>query len=261
MAILFHAGVIPARSSPGRKVNILLLGVDERKGDRGRSDTILLLSMDWLTHRTRLLSIPRDTRVMLGKHYDKINASYASGGPEGTAKAVEDLLGVPVHYYVLTNFRGLAEIVDALGGVPVVVEKAMNYDDPYQDLHIHLKPGAHVLDGRQALGYVRFRNEPEGDIARTRRQQQFILSMVAQAIRPGNWGRLPAVWSAFRAACKTDIPVWRMPALAWSLGAGAVAGIEGKTLPGRAASISGISYWLVDKAELSNTRTTFLGIR
>jgi LCP family protein required for cell wall assembly len=146
------------------RVRILLIGADQRRGDVGRSDTLLLLSLNPRTHRLALLGLPRDLGVEVPGHgATKINHAYAYGGPALTRRTVEEFLHLKVDYHAVAFFEGFVAAVDALGGVTVDVPdveghgRGMNYDDHAGNLHIHLKPGTQHLNGRQALGFVRYR--------------------------------------------------------------------------------------------------------
>ena len=156
---------------------IMLMGVDRRADDVGRSDTLMVVAIDEDDNRAALLSVPRDTRVAITGHgYDKINHAYAFGGRELTQKIIEQFLGVPIHHYVLIDTRAFERIIDAVGGVDINVEKRMFYEDPWDDnggLVIDLYPGEQHLDGYGAEQYVRYR-DGEGDLGRIRRQQKFM---------------------------------------------------------------------------------------
>ena len=102
----------------------MIMGVDRRSDDVGRSDTLMVATVDPAKQTASLLSIPRDTRVKIeGNGYDKINAAYAYGGHELTRKTVENLLDVPMDYYILLDIKAFERIIDAIGGVDIDVEK------------------------------------------------------------------------------------------------------------------------------------------
>lgn len=201
-------------------VNILILGTDVNFVDKGipRSDTIKLASVDMTKPSISILSIPRDTWVEIpGYGHGKINSAYQRGGDVETDRVqsaqsvVSSLLSsisgqdIPIDYYVRIQTGGFKRIVDALGGVEVNVEKQMDYDDNYQNLYIHLQPGPQVLDGKQAMGYVRFRHDRDGDYGRMRRQDQFIRALAAQLEKPETKSRLPQVLGAVDSMLKTDL--------------------------------------------------------
>lgn len=180
-----------AEPKPGERINVLVLGLDDDRTAVHRSDTMMVVSLDPLTHEVGLLSIPRDTLVDIpgGPRRDRITHAHAYGGPLKSLVTASELLGVPIHYYVRVNFAGFKAIVDLLGGVTVDVEKPMRYSDPTQDLHIDLKPGRQRLDGDKALQFVRYRND--SDLDRIRRQQAFLRALADEAFRIGVIPRLP----------------------------------------------------------------------
>ncbi|HWR08296.1 LCP family protein [Sporomusa sp.] len=234
------------------KVNILVMGVDERSDDVGRSDTMFVVTVDTSTKEVSLLSVPRDTRVKIpGYGWDKINHAYAEGGHRLSQRAVEDLLGIPMDYYAIINFAAFNKIVDAVGGVTIDVEKRMYYEDPYDNLLIDLKPGVQKMDGRTAIKYVRYRDE-EGDIGRIERQQKFVKAMLKEASSPFILPRIPTIIREVNSALNTDMTTSEMLNLAKLLNDASKAGLKAETVPGKPAYIADISYWLPDIIELRN---------
>src|SRR5699024_6869960 len=160
-------------------INILLLGVDERSYDKGRSDTMIVLTLDTANDRMQLVSIPRDTRTeIVGRGtVDKINHAYAFGGSEMSVASVEDFLDIDLDYYVRMNMEGLAQLVSAVGGITVTNDRSFN-----QGGHSFDK-GELQLNGEEALAYVRMRkNDPQGDLGRNDRQRQVIQGIINQGV-------------------------------------------------------------------------------
>jgi len=177
-------------SSP---VNILFLGSDKRPDENARADTILLVRVNSQTKTISQLSIPRDTLVDIpGYGEDKINSSYAWGGPALTIETVEDLTGLPIHHYVELDFSGFPAIVDSLGGVDINVAKTIDSQYPLGDdwTQVHFDPGPQHMTGEQSLIYVRVRYSDD-DFQRMGRQQQFMESLQKQANSPFNLARMP----------------------------------------------------------------------
>ena len=181
-------GEQPASLGSSRKdgfYNILVCGVDDGNGG---SDTMILVSIDSQKPAINCISIPRDTLIDVDWKVKKINASYNKGGIELVAEKVSDLLGVPVDFTVKVDLQGFIELVDAIDGVDFEVPINMNYDDPYQDLHIHLEKGMQHLDGLQAMGAVRFRHNNDGtgygteDIGRIGTQQAFLKAVAKKML-------------------------------------------------------------------------------
>lgn len=238
-----------------RKVNVLVLGIDdgdsESPGAAKRSDTMIVASIDPEDGKVGLLSIPRDTRVTIPgrKGYDKITHAYAYGGAGLAVATVEELLGVPVNYYVVMDWRGFINVVDILGGVGLYVESDMNYDDPYANLSIHLKKGYQHLNGEKAGQYVRFRHDELGDIGRVQRQQRFMKAMSEEMLQFGTLLKLPALTQALQEYVTTDMPPLTMLKLANSMKNFKDGGLKAELLPGRFATVDGLSYWVADREE------------
>ncbi len=252
-------------------VNILLLGVDE---GGMRSDTIMLASLNGKTGALSVLSIPRDTRVLVGNHYQKINAAIGIGAQEvrkGNLKEPEELsvqkikalTGLPIHYFMSVNFNGFKEIIDALGGVEFNVPFRMKYDDPVQNLHIDLQPGLQTLNGEDAHDFVRFRKGnpgypgyATGDIGRVEAQQAFIKALVSQKV---NAKYLVKADELFEVVCRNVRTNYTTRDLIKHLGAiGKITSekVNMYQLPGVPQTIGGVSYYLCNDAkttELVNT--------
>jgi len=157
-----------------RPVNVLLIGVDERKNDPGRADAIMLLSFNPKTQKATSLSIPRDMQVTLADGTKtKINHTYAYGGVEETIETVEETFDVKIPYYAKINMEGLIELVDAVGGVTVDNPSAFSWND--RRLQKDYAEGEIKLDGLEASGYARMRKQdPLGDMGRQIRQRQVL---------------------------------------------------------------------------------------
>ncbi|MFQ5811385.1 MAG: LCP family protein, partial [Armatimonadota bacterium] len=137
------------------RVRMLILGVDKRKDDAGRSDTLMLATLNPTTKQGVVLSFPRDMWVQIPGHgHDKICHAYNRGGVELSRDTLEQLLGVQIDHYARLDFAGFKDIVDRLGGVDIDVEKRMHYEDRRGNLYIHLDPGLQHLNGERAMGYV-----------------------------------------------------------------------------------------------------------
>ncbi len=208
----------PAEAAFGNKksLTILLLGVDynydskaQRHTTGARSDTILLLRVDPLARNLSMLSVPRDLLVAIGKDgrygQDRINAAYSFGGEKLAIETLERVTGLKIDHYVVVKSDVVEELVDAIGGVPLTVEKKMDWDDNWAGLHIHLKPGKQRLMGSQVVGYCRFRNDEEGDFGRIRRQQHFVAALIMELKKKEHWGQYPELARIVRSKMKTDL--------------------------------------------------------
>lgn len=252
-------------SSFSQQLNIVVMGVDKREEDVGRSDTLFLVSIDPKTHKVFQLSIPRDTRVRIpGYGWDKINHAYAYGGKDLTVETVEDFLGVKVHHAVEIDFHGFYRIVDAIGGVDIDVEKRMYYEDPWDEdggLVIDLQPGMQHMDGKTAITYVRYRDE-EGDIGRIERQQKFMRAVIEKVSSPGIITRLPAIISEVSSAVETDLSTLELLNLGRFFKESKDQGLQTNMgmVPGEGHYIQGISYWIPDMDELLSSIDEFDGV-
>ena len=163
-----------------QRINVLLLGIDDGdseadKSEPKRTDAMIVASFDPKDHKISLISLPRDTMVILPGHtqYEKLNAAYTYGGVAMAKQTIANLLRIPIHYYALANWQGFIEIINLIGGVDLYVDKDMRYEDPYAKLKIDIKHGYQHLDGEKSGQYVRFRSDELGDIGRVQRQQKF----------------------------------------------------------------------------------------
>ena len=245
------------------KATIMIMGIDEREDDVGRSDTLMVATIDPVKNEASLLSIPRDTRVAIpGNGYDKINAAYAYGGEKLTQRTVEDFLGIQIDHYVIINTHAFQKIVDAIGGIDIDVEKRMYYEDPWDDdggLIIDLRPGRQHMDGKTAVTYVRYRDE-EGDIGRVKRQQKFMRACVDAVTTPAILPRLPGIISSVIDSVKTDLSVRQMLEFVGTLKEAQAKGLRTEMVPGRPLYIDGVSYWIPDMAQLRRGMANSLGV-
>lgn len=209
---------------------ILVSGSDDGNGN---SDTNILVAIDTVNGYIYGTSIARDTKAVWNGKNHKINAAFGSGGMEKMAEVVSDQLGIPVDYTVSVDLKGFAALVDAIGGVDFDVPVNMDYEDPYQDLYIHISKGMHHLSGSEALKVVRFRKGyATQDIGRMETQQKFLKAVAKQTLTVSNLGKIDEFVKIFQKYVKTDLTLGN---LAW-LGKEAISigadNIEFSTLPG-----------------------------
>mgnify|MGYP002730020602 FL=1 len=242
-------GGAPGLMAGEHTVHVMILGVDERADDVGRSDTLMVATLDTESGKGALLSVPRDTRLAIDGHgYDKANHAYAFGGHALSMSTVENLLGVPMDHYLIINTSAFERIIDAIGGVDINVEKRMHYEDPWDDnggLVIDLYPGEQHMDGKKAIQYVRYR-DGEGDIGRIGRQQKFMKAVLAKVISPEILPRLPKLIEEVSSAVKTDMSLTEMLDFAQRLKDIHDAGLSADMVPGEPAYYQDISYWIPD---------------
>lgn len=249
-----------------KRLNILAFGVDahdKNSSEDKRADTIILISIDSSGKDPVLISIPRDSRVKIpGKRYpDKINHSHAFGGPELLVTTVENLFSIHIDYYIGVNYKSVEEVVDALGGIEVDVPFDMKYNDPYDDppLYIDLKKGKQVLDGKNALCFLRYRKGyTNQDIGRIEAQQQFINAVMDKLVSPLTVIKLPKLINIFYDNVNTNIPKSKLLSLAWKGYRMKSEEMTKFTLSGRSQMINGIYYYILKNNELQEIRENYL---
>ncbi len=234
------------------RINILLLGVDDGDpdipGSPRRSDTMMVASIDTEHKAINLLSLPRDSRVLIPGHdgYDKITHAYFYGGADLAVRTVKEFLHIPIDYYVVIDWRSFIKVVDILGGVNLYVAHDMNYEDPYENLSIHLTKGNQHLDGEKAGQYVRFRHDELGDIGRVERQELFLKALNNQMLQSGTILKLPALMTTVSKYVHTDMNLYALVKIATQLKDMSTNSLHTAMLPGDFATLDNLSYWLPD---------------
>ncbi|MCX5726575.1 MAG: LCP family protein [Candidatus Saganbacteria bacterium] len=194
-------------------MNVLIMGTDivydiktnKEISKSGLTDTLILASFFPRSGKITLLSIPRDTRVMIpGYGYSKINRAHLVGGPELSQAIVNDLTDIPIDGYIIVNPGGIVKLVDLVGGIKVYVDKDMNYVDKAGHLYINLKKGWKVLSGEEAHGYLRYRLDAMGDLTRVERQQVFLKQLLKKIANPSIIMRVPWVFNIMRENLETS---------------------------------------------------------
>jgi len=182
--------------------SVLMLGVDEREGDKGRSDTMIVLTVNPELETVKMLSIPRDTRVeIVGRGTeDKINHAYAFGNEEMAMATVENFLDIPIDYYIKVNMEGFQDIVDAVGGITV------NNSFEFSNGGITFKEGQIGLTGEEALSYVQMRyDDPQGDFGRQQRQRQIIRGVIREGASLSSLTNFGDIFSALGENVRTNL--------------------------------------------------------
>ena len=238
--------------------NILLYGVDN---DAGGSDTNMLMRFDAVNKTVDVVSLPRDTLMSNGH---KLNSSYNNGGTEKLRSNIEDMLGVPVDFYVSVDLKGFITLIDQIDGVDFDVPEDMDYDDPYQDLHIHFKKGLQHLNGQQAMEVVRFRHNNDNtgyggqqDLGRIGTQQAFLKTVAQKLMKLEN---VPAMAETFLKYVKTDLTLGNLIWLAnQALSMGGMDAISFATLPGDGAGwYKGMSVYALDPEQVLEMTNSML---
>ncbi|MGI6621827.1 MAG: LCP family protein [Clostridiaceae bacterium] len=238
---------IPPQTPKKQVYTFLVAGLDKTSVS---TDVIMLVKLDITNKNINILNIPRDTMLDTERRSKKINASFSAGGVELFEEDVASLTGFYVNRYVIFDIKGVEKIINAIGGVWFDVHRNMNYEDPTQDLYIHLKKGYQHLDGEQAVDLARFRSYPEGDIERIAIQQKLLKALAKQALKTENILKIPELVALVCDNVDTDIDISEMLWLANEVKNFSFDDIHTDIVPGTADTIDRISYWLPYKDEL-----------
>ena len=246
----FATQVDPTTGKTIKAFNVLLLGSDARPNEKkGRTDAIIVVQVS--KDRISMLSIPRDTRVDIPGHgKQKINAAAYFENPEVTANIVSDIIGQPVHKYILVRWEGFMNIVDALGGVDVYIPKNItSYSMDGAENRVDLQKGTQHLDGKAALAFVRHRKAAQGDIYRVGNQLNFMKALAEKCKQPSILLKLPKLLPELYKNVDTNIDLKEMLVLAKAGMSFKDSTVLTQTLPGYFFNIDGISYWGFDPAQ------------
>ena len=182
--------------------NYLLLGVDSRGEEKSRTDTMMVLSWDKKTNDIKLVSLMRDIYADIpGYQSYKLNTAYYLGGVQLLKETISNMFSLPIHHYAIIDFKNFESLVDILApnGVEINVEKDMS-----EKIGVSLKQGVHNLNGKELLGYARFRHDAEGDFGRVARQQKVIEAIKNEVLAPQNILNLPKFVGAAQGYVTTD---------------------------------------------------------
>ncbi|KAA6447943.1 polyisoprenyl-teichoic acid--peptidoglycan teichoic acid transferase TagU [Bacillus atrophaeus] len=231
-------------------ISVLIMGVDERKNDKGRADTLIYMTVNPKTKTTEMVSIPRDTYTkIVGKGtMDKINHSYAYGGTQMAADTVEELLDVPVDYFVKVNMESFKDTVDTLGGITVNSTFAFSYDGH------SFSTGNINLNGKEALAYTRMRKEdPKGDFGRQQRQRQVIEGIISKGANISSITKFGDMFKVVEDNMKTNMSFDDM----WTIMTDykkARNKVNQHELKGSGTRINNIYYYQLDETSLASVK-------
>jgi len=234
--------------------NFLFLGVDEREGlkdFKGRTDTIIIYHLAEWGQKDCLISVPRDTRVNLeGYGWNKINAAYVYGKEEMLKDEIYQLTSIAIDRTMLINFDGFKKVIDALGGVTIVVDVPLH--DPLSGANFD--PGTYVMNGEQALSFARCRSTAKGDFDRVDRQKYLLSELIKQKLNFSIIMKAPQLLNILNTETKSDFSAADFVKLAITLMI-SNKDIERITIPGKTDTIDGVSYVVVNEEEVKE----FLG--
>lgn len=259
--ILFIGGLFLINAILEKKEDhfrILVLGVDSKDyklNKSVRSDTIILADFNAKTGTINLISIPRDTKTPIKgrKNEEKINHSFAYGGPQLTLETVSNLLNIEIDNCLVVDYQAVREYINLIGGVDLYVPMDMKYSDPVADppLYIDLKEGDQNLDGDKALQFLRFRKGyKNADLGRIQAQQTFLKAMIKQSVKPSNIIKIPRLVKIYKENIETNLPLLRAFKEGLFFFKYDLDNIESITLKGQSKTIGGVSYYIIDEGEL-----------
>lgn len=246
----------PVQIDDRESFSVLLLGVDTGdlgRTEQGRSDTMMVMTVNPNTDQTTIVSIPRDTYTeIIGRGtMDKINHAYAFGGVSMSVNTVQNFLDIPIDYYVEVNMQGVKDIVDALGGVQVTPPLTFNYDS-----YNFVEGQPVTLDGNAALAYSRMRyDDPNGDYGRQARQRQIIMAAMNKVASLSSIMNYQNVLGTLENNMQTNLTFDNMLTI-FNNYRGAVSNVQQVQLTGTGTTMNGIYYSVVDDSELAEVSNT-----
>ncbi len=189
-------------ATDGEVRNVAIFGTDK---SGLRSDVIMILSVYPDKDTVTLMSVPRDTKVLIDRSAKKINAALQIGGDDLAVRTVKDLLAIDIHDYAVVNFEAVETIIDRLGGIRFDVPCDMYYQDPDQDLYINIKKGEQLLDGEDSVKVLRFRQYPMGDLQRNQVQQDFFKAAFEQKFQAYYIGKVPEIYGVINQGVRSSM--------------------------------------------------------
>lgn len=231
----------------------LVLGMDSddfsgHTTEKNRTDTMILAKVNFDNGKVDILSIPRDSRVLINGGFDKINHAHHFGGLKLAMKTTREFLNLDIDYYVKVNFFSVKDIVDVLGGVEVDVPVRVDVNED----NVHLNPGVQVLNGKQALQFARFRaGYAEGDLGRVKAQQLLVKALLKELTKPKNIVKMPQILEVVKKTVSTNIPFSTIAKLALKVKNLSPEKMSSKIVPGEPAYINNISYYVPNGKELN----------
>lgn len=224
-------------------VSVLLLGIDSEgeSAVSGRSDTMIVTTINPNKKSTILYSIPRDSLVNIpGYGQDKINHAYSFGGASLSINAVQNFLNIPVDYFAAVNMNGLSNVIDAMGGVTITPTLTFSQSNYYFQHGVPIR-----VDGAGALAYSRMRkNDPSGDYGRQARQRQIISTVVQEAISVSTLWNYPALLDSLRGNVLTNMTFDEMQSMLVNYQA-ATGHVMSEQLSGYGEMINGVYYEII----------------
>ena len=231
-------------------ISVLLLGIDNgaygRDTEVGRADTMLLVTINPKQKKTTMVSIPRDsyTEIIGYGTFDKLNHAYAFGKEQFSINSVQNMLNVPIDYYVTVDMNGLIGLVDAVGGLQITPNLTFTYEEEYFEEGV-----IRHVDGEAALRYSRMRyDDPEGDIGRQKRQQYIIQKLVEKLLSLNSITKYEEILQTLENSVKTNFTVEKLFQVAQTHKE-ALQHFDSHTISGNGAMINGVYYFVIPEQE------------
>lgn len=238
----------------------LIAGSDSRKGERARADALMLIRIHAHLPRVLVISVPRDMRVHIpGFGWTKINHALAYGDTALLRATVASALDVRIDHVVRLDFRGFVQLIDAVGGVTVLVDEPLRYDDATDGTHIALNRGWQHLNGSQALDFVRFRHDALADTGRMKRQQRLLAALTATHIPLSRWQQVIGAALKIPDDVVTDVGVWEALTTVSRFSVAKHVIVTSHTLEGTnlVDPVDGLWYFYLDPRERGSLRRQF----
>lgn len=260
----------PIAGKSGELINILIMGVDiggiESDNEPKRTDTILLMNYNPKNKKINIISIPRDTRVVIHNNWQKINNAHAINGVSGLINSVEDLLKVNINYYAKLNYEGFRTLIDNVGGIDMEISQNMYYDDASQNLYINFKKGELVhLNGKKAEEFFRWRKNNDGtglidgDLGRIKNQHLFIEKFIEKLKKPSTLPRIPIMLSTLPKYVETNMGPSDIVKYAYDFLRVEKSNMQIMTLKGEPKYIGRVSYFIYDENANRDIVSVFRG--
>jgi LCP family protein required for cell wall assembly len=238
-----------AKTKASESVSYLLLGTDTGELGRsykGRTDTMMVMTVNPTTKTTTLVSLQRDTLISINGADAKLNAAYAYGSADSAISAVENLLDIKLDGYLLVNMEGLEQLVDSVGGVTVTSPMTFTFEG-----YTFTEGQSTALDGAKALAFSRMRHEdPEGDYGRQKRQQLVIQAVINKLKDNPTSVLSDSFLSAVSDNVRTNVSLTSVRNLATKYSA-AASTIKTDQMVGSGQMIDGVSYQIMSNEEIS----------
>ncbi len=209
--------------------NYLIIGIDSRGEEKSRSDTMMLLSRDHSTNELKLVSFMRDIYADIPDYQSyKLNTAYFLGGVQLLKDTISTMFDIPIHHYAVIDFKSFESLIDIIApeGIEIDVEKDMS-----AFIDVSLTQGVKRLNGKELLGYARFRHDEAGDFGRVERQQKVIDAIKDELLSPGNMLKLPRLIGALQGYISTDLTTSEEINTVISIATGGKVEIEKMTIP------------------------------